>query len=323
MKTLNDITHEEYLKLTEWLSASKMMYIKTPAEYIYNLLNPIEQTPDMIFGAAFHCLILEPHKFDTEFPCLKNSTFPVQQFNKDGSVSQVPTENRKHLAAFVAENLGKTIITESQLNLMKDMKEALLRTTFGKNDNTVADLLEYSIFEQKYEAYFLIIEGVYEGEQDLKLITKEDADKHPIESVIKIRLKVDIDCELPEFTYLADIKTTQNVNIDDFSRIAWASDLPIQASLYLDVLSFLKNKQYKNLIYPAVEKTPPYLTDVFFPDAEYIEYGRRMYKKRLITLKKSIMEKKFKGYDVNRTSNIPYAELSIPAWAYYREKINF
>jgi hypothetical protein len=314
-----DLTPEEYAKKTEWLSASKMMYIRTPKEYIYKLLNPDEETEAMRLGKALHCYMLEPEKFTKEFSYILASSFPVQRFNKDGSISKVPTENKAHLAQFEEENLGKTIITEPDLELIKNMVSSL--ELLKVNDYTLMDIISRSLLEQKHSAFFEIIKGEYEGEEDLKLISEEDSKKLDPVKLIKVHLKIDIEC--PDFKILFDLKSTKSVVKEEFARSAYQGDLPIQSKLYLDIISFIRGEEYDQFLYPAVEKVPPFLADMFYCDHEYLAYGERMYKKRLIALKRAIDAKEFKGHDINHLPNTTFTELGLPAYAYYNEKINF
>ena len=70
MRLLKDIAEKEYLKLTEFLSPTKLMNMSTPAEYIHRLLNK-EVTEPMIFGSMFHSYILEYDKFRKKYAYIK------------------------------------------------------------------------------------------------------------------------------------------------------------------------------------------------------------------------------------------------------------
>lgn len=319
--TINDVSHEEYLKKTEWLSASKMMYIKTPAQYIYNVLNKKEETEAMLIGKAFHCLVLKPELFEDNYPCLLNSSYPVQIYNdKSGTINLQKKENQQHKKLFYTENEGKSVITEAQLEQIKEMKQACL-DNIKMNNFSLQEIIDKSDVEIDHEAYFIVVDGEIVGESDLKQIEKEQAEKLNPDTVIKVRLRTDIDCE--ELKILMDLKSTKSANREDFARTAYQADLPIQAAMYLDILSFNKGIEYDHFFYPVVEKTEPYLTDMFYCSKEYLEYGKRMYKKRLIALKEAILKKEFKGFEIFHEEDETATELWLPNYVFNHEKMEF
>ena len=89
-----------------------------PQYYKWCLDNPQEPTDDLIFGSAFHKLVLEPETFDDEFavmPCCDRRT-------KEGKIA---FEN------FVIKANGKTIITQEQFETMCEMRDSIMTNKYA------------------------------------------------------------------------------------------------------------------------------------------------------------------------------------------------
>jgi exodeoxyribonuclease VIII len=102
--------NEKEYRQSEGLSQSELnMFIRSPRLYhaVKSGTVSIEQTSAMVFGSAFHCMILEPECFYERFVVLDRRT-------KDG----------KEKAA-TAESRGISVITQSDLENIQGMQESL------------------------------------------------------------------------------------------------------------------------------------------------------------------------------------------------------
>jgi hypothetical protein len=94
-----------------WSKSSLDKATRSIAHYLYSKENP-EQTESLTFGAAFHCAILEPEKFESEYvvapECDRRTTI-----------------GKKIWADFVFENSGKSIIKAAEMESITAMREMI------------------------------------------------------------------------------------------------------------------------------------------------------------------------------------------------------
>lgn len=123
------ISNEKYHAQKEFLSAST---IKTLLKNPYEFLHPIrKESSAFSVGSAVHSLILEPHKFETEFAVAP----VVDKRTKDG---------KETWYKFEAQNKGKTLLSDTEHTLSKSMSEAVLSTP------EIKILLQNGVAESSY-----------------------------------------------------------------------------------------------------------------------------------------------------------------------------
>lgn len=134
---------ETYHSDTNSISRSGIMtFDESPYRYWAKYLNPNrpkeEPTPAMVFGAAFHCLMLEPDKYGDLFV-----TRPEKVLLKN--VGREAYDLNEARIEAVNQNLGKkTILTWDQSILLLEMQAAI-----GRNPEAMA-LIQGAIYEQSY-----------------------------------------------------------------------------------------------------------------------------------------------------------------------------
>lgn len=132
------------------LSYSKMKALDVSIEqFIYDLANPPEQTPAMVFGSAFHAYILEPEKFASEFVIMP-------EINRRTNAGKAEFEQ------FEADNKGKTIITAEQMQTLKEMKKKfkeheLANKILTQKGNEFEKFFEINWNKQKFSGVFDIV----------------------------------------------------------------------------------------------------------------------------------------------------------------------
>lgn len=96
------------------LSRSKLWWAnESPANFKYFLEHPPMQSPDMIFGAAFHKLVLEPESFDAEYVTIP---YGITRYTAQGKT-----------ICQAAREAGKTALLYAEREKIEGMKAALLR----------------------------------------------------------------------------------------------------------------------------------------------------------------------------------------------------
>ncbi len=121
-------------------------FIQSPKHYLHACENPIEPTPDMLLGLAFHSLMLE-----------KEPSYVVKK-KVDGRT----TEGKKYNAEFEIENKGKIIINEEQ-----EFKVWGMRKSFLESDSLATKLYNETKQEFREVSLFCLATTPY-GEVHLK-----------------------------------------------------------------------------------------------------------------------------------------------------------
>lgn len=93
-------------------------FARSPIHFVQHRLAEIERRPELIFGGMFHCLLLQPEKFDEYFAIMPDVNLRTK-------------EGKAIMAEFEVANLGKQLVTQSDYNNAKIMAEAI-------KDNPVA-----------------------------------------------------------------------------------------------------------------------------------------------------------------------------------------
>lgn len=111
---IKNISNAEY-HASNGISKSSLFRIqKSPEWFKYCQDNPQEPTADMILGSAFHTLVLEPHKFESEFAILPQ----CDRRCKDGKALYFE---------FMSRSNGKNIISEEDYQTICGMRDKLLQ----------------------------------------------------------------------------------------------------------------------------------------------------------------------------------------------------
>ena len=121
-KVYTDLSSEEYHAHKESISRSALMdFDRSPYTYWAKHLNPDrpkkDATPAMIFGSAFHSLMLEPEKFDLEY-IMK----PMPMLLKD--VGREVYDLYKKTIEY-AENCGKQVLSHDEWHNLMAMKDVI------------------------------------------------------------------------------------------------------------------------------------------------------------------------------------------------------
>jgi hypothetical protein len=228
--TKNKLTHDNYYNSSEYISNSMLNNISvSPEHFRFMMDNPQPATPAMKLGSAIHMNVLQPEQF--------NKTYAVSpKFDKRTKQGKEDYKN------FINNNLSKTIISESDFELIEQITLKLMKDSF------VNKLLR-------------------NGEPE-KIITWYN--KH-----YEVDCKGMLDYHLPQADMIIDLKTTKDASYNGFMRSVKKFKYHKQAAFYMDAV-----KAYRFIII-AVEKTPPFAINVFELGDDMIDEGRDMYNNEL------------------------------------------
>lgn len=194
----------------------------SPRHYWHRYINPDrerdEPTPALVLGSAVHSIILEPDLFATEYVA-------------NPGIERRSNAGKAEYAAFVAENKGKTILDDDQMQTCLAIRDAV------HAHPVAAGLLRGGQAEQSFYAI--------------------DAETGEL-----IKCRTD---------YLAgdlivDVKTTEDASPNGFGKSAANFRYPVQVAWYRHVMESAFGEAPPHWVFLAVEKKPPYALGIYFPD---------------------------------------------------------
>jgi len=161
---------------------------------------------------------------------------------------------------FVAVNQGKTIITAEEFHKIIEMRQALQKHPFAPK------LLADGVSEQT----------VIWVDRDTGIMCKCRPDRIPSGNK----------------GVLVDLKTCSCAAEYEFCRDVVKYGYCIQSAFYLDGLNAVANNGFDAFCFIAMEKEPPYRTETYMLDADFIAYGRDEYR-RLLRIEQKCRERGF------------------------------
>lgn len=202
---------------------------KSPAHYLYAVTHERETTAALAFGTAAHKYILEPDDFWNCYAIAPK----VDRRTKAG---------KEEYAAFLEQSAGKTIITQEDLETIKQMDEAIM---------------------QNESAIRLLKTGQHE-------VPIEWTDPDTGEEC-----KCRPDCITGD--YIVDYKTTTSCEGNAFEYSCRKYGYKLQAAMYTEGV-FNATLESKKFAFVAQEKNPPYAVRVYFCDPGFVEEGMEMFR---------------------------------------------
>lgn len=127
----------------------------------------------------------------------------------------------------------------------------------------------------------------------------------------KVACKARIDRYVADFDgspAIVDLKSTADAGVESFRRSIETFDYGLQAAFYLDGMETL-SPHYRQWIWVAIEKHPPFACALYTPDDEVLEAGRGRYRTAIAAHLEGVRTGIWPGY--------PQRPLLIgrPAWA--------
>ena len=107
--------------------------------------------------------------------------------------------------------------------------------------------------------------------------------------------------------FIVDLKSTDDASDEAFARSAFKYRYHVQDALYFDG-ALANNLEPNGMIFIAVEKTPPYLVNVFYFEDTVRDFSRRVYRQDLATYMRCRSTNQWPGYDTKAKP------LSLPGW---------
>ena len=236
-----DMSNDEY-HAAPGVSKSHLDLIakKSPLHYWHKYLNPnrepAEKTASMKRGSATHIAILQPELLDT----LVIRGLEVDRKSK---------ANKEAWAEFEQEHADKIIITKDAYDKILPLRDAVWR------HSEASRLLSNIIVETSIFGMMDIPDG--EGGFVLDKETGE---------VQKALVKCQPDAIARDFSFLLDLKSTEDASEDGFGRSAGNYRYPVQPAWYTAVMQCALQRAPEVCAFLAFEPEPPYALAIYYMD---------------------------------------------------------
>jgi hypothetical protein len=286
---LKQSEHEYFGRPLNFISPSDMKGCMTPAEFYYKKFvesqeqKDAKETKATILGTAIHALLLEKHKMEDCFWIFKKP-YPDKSMNL--------TANKEAKAAQEMINAGKKCIDEKDWeNLQK------LAANVHKFISPELIESEFAIIEHSFYAKIIFDrDGVFQKVEDITDFAELEADKkNPDYIIMPICTKPDV--LRPDHGIDIDVKSCVSAYPDKFAKDALSLGYPIQVAMGLDITSAVMKTDIDTFLFLALEKEPPYL-GALFDASDFIEYGRSLYRKRLLRIYYYAKKNYWPGYSI-------------------------
>lgn len=240
----------------------------SPEKFKWFLDHPMEQTPAMLFGSACHKMILEPDDFSNEYVVAPQ----IDKRTKEG---------KEAWAAFCAANDGKTILSSDDVQIMKDMGDALKLCPLAHK----------------------LIRG--KGETEVAYFWTDS------ETGEKCKIKCDRVVKFNRKTYVIDYKTCQCAETFRFNAEVFRLGYYFQAGMYAEgVKTAKKLKKLPGVIFVAQEKKAPYSVNVIEVSEEVMAAGRAKFHELLNKYHECSIMDVWYGYVQGNVPN----DCFVPTW---------
>ncbi len=317
---LKQSEHDYFGRPLNIISPSDLKKGKTPAEFYYfKFVENEEQkeareTKATKLGTLAHMLI-EKQKIEDKFWIF---TKPYPDRNMNFGL------NKEALAKQEIENAGKKMVEEKDYNNLSEMTKNLT--------NIISENLIYhpdAIIEHSFYAKIIFDrDGVFQKVEDLADFAEIEADKkNPDYIIMHICTKPDF--LLPDIGLDMDFKTCKSAFPAKFAKDAYDMGYTVQAAMGLDITSAVLKTDIDTFLFLALEKEAPYLGSLLNAEEDFIEYGRAVYRKRLLKVYHYAKQGFFPGYSIYSSSESDGSEcnkpipLHIPHYAIPVEEMKF
>lgn len=337
LKDLRDIYLEpfdEYKSRRDFISPSDIKGCETPKQYLYKRNNPRngDTTPTLI-GSYFHATILEPDKIESEFAIWKNNMKPFPDKNYQN------TQNKTERDSFIARETlnGKKVLTEDMFETVNGMYNSIEKSdVFLKIFNRDNCICEYSFLacakiligadECGDNTVFTLKDVDGSGENvayGIEILPISEAKNIPIDRLILLKCRPDAVSKVA--FYIADVKSTwlASPKPHKFKKQSFEMEYHIQSAMYLDIVSVATGKQFDDFFFGVCENKPPYDNAIYICSQSFIDYGKKVYKTRLIKIKLAENSGNYQSFEIYSGLSSGVLMLDIPTYATSSENVVF
>lgn len=272
--TFRDMPNADYHAHAALGSSGLKLIMQSPLHYWSRYLDPQrapkDPTPAMKIGTAWHAAIFEPEAFARDY------------IEVPAGLDRRTKEGKQLWAELEAS--GKEVMTPDDMLRIKTMAASAAEHPISK-----------VIFAQ---------EG---GAAEVSFFCADP------ETGANLKIRPDYfvpPCKLFPGGLLVDGKTGEDMSPAGFAKYAWNWDLHIQAAFYSDVFQSLHGTDVPpTFVWAAQEKDAPYATAYYSAASDFIDYGRKLYRRALNTYAACAASGVWPGYAQT------VQQLELPGWA--------
>jgi len=233
---------------------------------------PMEATKALDYGAAAHCLLLEPDLFEAQF-----AVSPFSDFARNEEIEgKLFRKSDKKAWKDAQEEAGKTIITKDDYAAITAAKRALAEHPLVK-DGLFDGLIEKSVIWQDEET------GVW--------------------------LKARPDC-IPAGAILVDYKSAVSAHPRDIRKALTDHGYHMQLALAVDGIHAVLGDRIEHVALAVQEKKPPYVVNVAPVEQAALYRGRQQNRRAIRAFAECIEKGDWPGYPEleSEIGLLPWAE---------------
>ena len=262
------MTEKEY-NAAEGIRRSDLWLMNdSPQKFRWHMDNPEDESkksPSLIFGSAAHKYVLEKSDFDNEYVIAPE----INRLTKAG---------KEDWAQFLADNVGKTVITQKDFDLIWEMDTALLKCS-------------------------LAIE-MLTGQHEVPVFwTDRDTGE-------KCKCKADVLKKMDGCFAVVDYKTARDAGTEKFNNAMFRLGYHVQAAMYTEGIQMSLGLDYRPDFYFVVqEKDAPYAVNVVQVSEDVMRFGDTIYHELLGKYHECRTADIWPGYVVD----VPN-ETTLPGW---------
>ena len=230
---------------------------ESPEKFKYAVEHPIEPSPAMVFGSAAHKYVLEKNEFNNEYAVVPEG---IDKRTKAG---------KEMWDEFCAKSAGKTAISADDFQIMKDMRDALIR-------NPMAKKLLYG-----------------NGKTEMPFFWR-DKDTGEL-----CKVKLDRLVRIGRRFVVVDYKTAASAQTDRFVHDMVKFGYTFQSAMYTEGVMKCKRLKYRpDFIFVVQEKKEPYSVNVIYvsSDSSVMVYGQDQFREFIGVLHRCRMMDQWYGF---------------------------
>jgi hypothetical protein len=248
MNYIADWPADQYHSVKDRISKHGLDLIhRAPALYKHNLTATKERTAAMRWGSLVHTFVLEPDQFDAVV---------------GPQADKRTKEGKAAWEQFTAENQGKEVIKQEELDELESVRKAI-------------------------SAHGLGSQLIQSGSVEMSLFWTHGS------TGLKCKARPDL---VREDGIIVDLKTCADASSKQFAKDAYKYRYHVQAAFYLDAAAAV-GIEADTFVFLCVEKDAPHLVQCFECDEALIEMGRKEYLEDLAVYKQCVETGLWPGYD--------------------------
>lgn len=300
------VPNETYHRALPHLSNTNLGEINRSINHFFEArINPPDPTPALIFGNAFHELILEPKIFEENW-IEKPDFASIPGVTKKDQEEKWKSENDEHAWDGMPKFSPIKAITK------KAQEEEWFAThAQGKQIISIDELINLRGMAKKVSEHPILSEMLQGGIAEDVFLAVDP------ETGVPIKCKADFLHNSGEVNL--DMKSTNDASFFDFQKSVANFEYHRQMSFYSHVIALVTGKAPKHNVTGSVEKKAPWNVAVYRLDDASLEVGESKWKNALAKFAAYRKEKQESGSAWGGYS-LEVIDMNLPAWAFNREE---